>query len=309
MRTPTRTHQAEKHRQATLSDFIDPITDPIVTPIETPPSVHVDTMDTYNHTPTPPSNSVQSVQSEQMQETLEPIRKLHQGHKYQYTFHYEGAQPIPKDAKVSPHGRTGSHKQAVFDWTAREKVQTFPGGTLMITIFHPEGQRTPAEADDAFNRASACMKQIARKFGLAGWKMVKRSHSEHIVKDLGIDRALRPLVKAEPKLFRERVGLVHDNSHKEYPAPRGEFNLEYIQAAAEEKKDQKPQNVVDAMEILHDNRVKFKWFMTEGTQLLVEQSTAGLQTQKQLTELLVINRDTKEQLAAIVEGLRRGGKL
>lgn len=252
MRTPTRSRQAEKQGQLTLSDFIDPITYPITTPIESPPPIHVDTMDTYKHTPIGSSNSVQSVQSEQKQETLEPVRKLHLGHKYQYTFHYEGAQPIPKEADVYPHGRSGSHKQAIFDWTAREKVQTFTGGTLMITIFHPEGQRTPAEADDAFNRATACMKQIARKFGLADWKMVKQSHSEHIVKDLGMDRALRPLVKAEPKLFRDRVGLVLDNTHKEYPAPKGEFNLEYKQA--DMRKDLKPKEVVTAMELITDNK-------------------------------------------------------
>ncbi|QLJ53515.1 MAG: hypothetical protein Sv326_1340 (plasmid) [Candidatus Fermentimicrarchaeum limneticum] len=273
MRTPTRTHQAEKQGQTILPLFNTPITDPIVTPIETPPSVHVDTMDTYKHTPTPASSSVQSVQSVQMQETLEPARKLHQGHKYQYTFHYQGAQPIPKDAHVSPHGRTGSHKQAIFDWTAREKVQTFPGGTLMITIFHPEGQRTPAEADDAFNRASACMKQIARKFGLINWKMVKRSHSEHIVKDLGMDRALRPHVKADPKLFRERVGLVLDNTHKEYPAPKGEFNLEYKQAEA--RKDIKPKDIVTEMEFLHDNKTDIHFWIGEGKQSFAELAKAN----------------------------------
>jgi hypothetical protein len=96
------------------------------------------------------------------------------------------------------------------------------------------------------------MKQIAKKFGLADWKMVKQSHSEHIIKDLGMDRALRPLVKAEPKLFRDRVGLVLDNTHKEYPAPKGEFNLEYKQADV--RIDLKPKEVVTAMELITDNK-------------------------------------------------------
>ncbi|MCX6775887.1 MAG: hypothetical protein NT130_03515 [Candidatus Micrarchaeota archaeon] len=234
--------------QATLNQWNSGSDTPIEYPIEHPhrnqQSAQACSMPTYIE---PHTSGIQT--------SLVKGKPLHKGHRYQFSFAYRGAQPMPRDAKLVPHGRYKQHRQAIFPWN-RELVQTYPGGKLVITVFNPAGLRTPAESSDAFDRACSCMRELVRKFGLGNWKMVKKAHSEHIIKSKPIDRALRPKVKAEPQLFRQRVGLVLDNTHKEYPAPPGEFNLEYKQA--EKRPEMKPADMVDAMETVWDNKENMK---------------------------------------------------
>lgn len=227
-RTPTRTHQADKHGQLTLADWNrstikDTIKDTIKsTPILREVNGYIDN-DTITNNNSSSIRIGREPQSELEQTELGRLPALHDCHRLRWIYSYLGAQPVRDAFAAQPFFRDGSGKQAEYHWTRTSTIQTWPRKTegrkkFHIWIHHPQigkGRTEPQQLVWAKQECWRIVGEFSRKFGLADLKMEDEPDwAEWIVKNQALDSTLRPIIEEQPELAKAELGLsINKTSH------------------------------------------------------------------------------------------------
>lgn len=142
--------------------------------------------------------------------------KYHSSHRFAFTFYYSG-KPIKK-GKVSKFGRycdSSPSYRYKLEYPEYRAVVFAYERSLLIWIKKPKGRLTVEQLIEARKLARECSQAIAFKYQIAIEREKEANFSEHIVISKPLDRAIRPLVQAEPELMRERCGItINKRSHK-----------------------------------------------------------------------------------------------
>lgn len=150
-----------------------------------------------------------------VQQPLGEAKPYHKGHRYLFTFGYEGQQPILGSDSVSKFGNRGSITKARFNYHEDKAIVFSYPHSLLIWITHPKGDRTAKELAEARKSAWRVANSFSRKHGIAILSEKEAGFSEHTVEDKALDRVIRPLPMEEPELAKERLGLsINQTSHK-----------------------------------------------------------------------------------------------
>jgi hypothetical protein len=139
--------------------------------------------------------------------------KYHAAHRLAFTFEYSGIQPtIGKRSKFGRYSKTYRYRTDYPEYSAR--VFAYPR-SLLVWIKKPKGTRTVEQLIEARRLARECVNSIAFKHRLTLMREKGAGFSEHTIEDKALDRVIRPLVKEEPDLMRERCGITENlTSHR-----------------------------------------------------------------------------------------------
>jgi hypothetical protein len=178
-----RNRQAEKHGQATLSEFYDRQGGII----ETTPSVSM-----------PASRSMNTSVQVSLTAPKKSVR-LMSVHKLPYIYRYTGTQPFRNAYSVAAFDRYGKTRQSVYRWNEDMAVIVALPHTLKIWIKRPKGVKLDEQIGEARERADAVARKFGMKFGLADITLTREPPNENcpdvIVEDKSVAKVLKPIVK------------------------------------------------------------------------------------------------------------------
>lgn len=185
MRTPTRTHQAEKQGQFKLSDWDGgTITDTITPTIKQ-------------------RRGMVGLISTPIQSSLGPAQKpvkLLSVHKLPFVYTYEGTQPTRDAYSIRKLGRDGSGRQ-VYYWWDEEKagIQVFRN-CFMVWIKKPRGMKLDEQLGECRERADMIARKFGMKYGLGNIVLKSEPPTEAcpdvIVEDKSVAKVLNKIAKA-----------------------------------------------------------------------------------------------------------------
>jgi len=197
--TPTRTHQAEKQGQLTLSEFSVSIKGNRTGVIEPSDSQRR----SYNY-----------IDKHLIQQPLGQ-KPYHKGHRYLFVFKYDGIQPQYGADSITKFGRYGTITKARFNYSEDKAIVFSLPHSLMIWIRHPKGARTAEELVEARQTARRVAESFSRKHGIAITSEKNAGFSEHTVENKPLDNLIRPMVQEEPTLAKAELGLsINQTSHR-----------------------------------------------------------------------------------------------
>jgi hypothetical protein len=197
-----RQHQAEKQGQSLLSDFSD--------------SIKVIEQGNRNRAEASKQQgrSHYYIDKHPIQQPLEQ-KPYHKGHRYLFTFWYDGQQPILGADSVSRFGKYRTIPKARFNYHEDKAIIFTLPHSFAVWITHPKGSRTAEELVEARQAARRVAQSFSRKHGIAITSEKQAGFSEHTVENKPLDNLIRPLPMEEPELAKEELGLsINQTSHR-----------------------------------------------------------------------------------------------
>jgi hypothetical protein len=184
-------------------------------------------------------------------------KAYHKGHRYLFTFHYDGIQPIRYADKISKFGRYGTVKQARFNYSEDKAIVFSLPHTLKIWVKHPNGARTVEELTEARKTAWRVAESFSRKHGIAITSEKQAGFSEHTIENKPLDNLIRPMVELEPELAKEKLDLsINQTSHKnkvEWTGKKAKDRVMSLERILDGGLDEKLDNQEKLLERVIDN--------------------------------------------------------
>ena len=146
--------------------------------------------------------------------TEQDLIQWHKSHRNYFGYEYSGPQPT-RGGSLSYVGRYGTTLQSKFDYPEYKTIIFALGHALKVWVKHPGGIKTVNQFINARKTARIAVADFARKHGICITREKMPGFSEHTVENKVLDAFLDPLIKEEPVLCREKLGLsVNLTSHR-----------------------------------------------------------------------------------------------
>ena len=163
---------------------------------------------------------------------------IHTAHRLKFSIEYTGKQPFRGATEVKPFGRYGTARQNVFK-LGRITIVAFKH-KLNVWVHRPSGKLTRNQEINAKRDAYLSLLAFTEAHSIkikGDLSAVLRSH--HVVKDKGLNEALKPIIEAHPEEIEARIGskvcksshpgkVEHEGVSKELTGAHVAKNLEYL---------------------------------------------------------------------------------